>query len=178
MRVISGRARGHSLRYPKGGEIRPTTDRVREALFSSLMAEIPGARFCDLYAGCGSVGIEALSRGAQRAVFVEQNHLCIQALRANLEATGLAGPAEVITDRLPRCLKDVWQKSGPFDIVFADPPYGDDPEPLLEVVSRVLAGSEALFLLQFDSRAELPPGYMNVLQQRKYGKTTITWYAQ
>lgn len=176
MRVIAGSARGLRLQYPKGADIRPTTDRVRESLFSSIGDDIIDCRFCDLYAGAGSVGIEALSRGAASATFVEKGPRCIEALERNLRTTRLEGAATVLRGRLPECLKEIWQNSGPFDIVFADPPYSADLEPLLRAVADVLGGAAVVFLLQSDSRVEPEPGPLEVLRRRTYGETALTWY--
>jgi len=176
MRVIAGSARGLRLEYPKGAGIRPTTDRVRESLFSSIGDDIIDCRFCDLYAGAGSVGIEALSRGAASATFVERDPRCIAVLERNLQTTHLAGTATVRRGRLPECLKEIWQNSGPFDIVFADPPYRAALDPLLSAVADAIGGADAVFLLQSDSRVEPEPGPLRVLRRRTYGETALTWY--
>lgn len=176
MRVIAGSARGVRLGYPKGADIRPTTDRVRESLFSSIGEDILDCRFCDLYAGMGSVGIEALSRGAASATFVELDPRCVTALEGNLTATRLEAAATIRRGRLPQCLKQIWQNSGPFDIVFADPPYRAALEPLLAAVADVLGGTDVVFLLQSDSRVGPEPGRLKVLRRRTYGETALTWY--
>lgn len=176
MRVIAGSARGLRLEYPKGADIRPTTDRVRESLFSSIGDDIIDCRFCDLYAGAGSVGIEALSRGAASAAFVENDRRCVAVLERNLQATHLDAAAMVHRGRLPQCLKEIWQNSGPFDIVFADPPYRAALDPLLSAVADMLIGPDVVFLLQSDSRVEPEPGPLKVLRRRTYGETALTWY--
>ena len=176
MRVIAGSARSIQLRYPKGTLTRPTTDRVRETLFASLGEELAGSRFCDLYAGAGTVGIEALSRGAESAVFVEKNRRCLEALRTNLENTHLAESATVVRGNLPACLKDVWQKSGPFGIVFADPPYAEDPESLLAAVVELTAGAGGLLLLQCDSRTDPDAAGLELLRRQEFGNTAVIWY--
>ncbi len=176
MRVIAGSARSIRLQYPKGARIRPTTDRVRESLFASLGDEVVGSRFCDLYAGAGTVGIEALSRGAQSAVFVEKNRRCLEALHDNLENTHLVERATVVRGNLPACIKDVWQKSGPFGIVFADPPYADDPQPLLPVVAELMAGAGGLLLLQCDSRTDPDAAGLHLLRRQEFGDTVVMWY--
>jgi 16S rRNA (guanine966-N2)-methyltransferase len=176
MRVIAGSARSIRLQYPKGVRIRPTSDRVRESLFAALGDEVAGSRFCDLYAGAGTVGIEALSRGAQNAVFVEKNSRCLQALHANLENTHLVETAEVIRRNLPGCIKEVWQKSGPFGIVFADPPYADDPQPVLLALAEVMAEAGGLLLLQCGSRTDPEAPGFELLRRQEFGDTVVMWY--
>lgn len=176
MRVIAGTAGSLRLLYPKGEKIRPTTDRVRESLFASLGDEVAGSRFCDLYAGAGTVGIEALSRGAHSAVFVEKHRHCLEALRANLENTHLVERATVVRGNLPVCLKDVWQKSGPFGIVFADPPYAHDPQPLLLALAELMAGAGGLLLLQCDSRTNPEAAGLQLLRRQEFGDTVVMWY--
>ncbi|AUX37416.1 MULTISPECIES: 16S rRNA (guanine(966)-N(2))-methyltransferase RsmD [Sorangium] len=121
MRVIAGRLGGRRLAAPRGEGTRPTADRVREALFSSL-GDITGALVCDLYAGTGALGIEALSRGARRAVFVESGRPALATLRENLAALGLADAARVVPLPVERAL-DLLADEGPFDLALLDPPY-------------------------------------------------------
>jgi len=176
MRVIAGSAHSVRLQYPKCVKIRPTSDRVREALFSSLHDEIVGSRFCDLYAGAGSVGIEALSRGAEFTVFVDSNRRCTEALRQNLENTDLAYRAQIVTGRLPNCFTQVWQNFGPFDIVFADPPYSADPNAMLEEAAEVVSGSDVLLILQCGSQTELRDAEFNQVNRREFGETVVVRY--
>ena len=119
MRVIAGESGGVPLKVPKT-VTRPTADRVREAVFSILGERVAGARVLDLFAGSGAVGIEALSRGAESAVFVEQNRAACEVLRGNLAKTGLAGKAGVVCGD---AVKTAGKLGREFDVVFADPPY-------------------------------------------------------
>ncbi len=176
MRVIAGSARSIRLRYPKGQNIRPTTDRVRESLFGSLGDEVVGSRFCDLYAGAGSVGIEALSRGAQSAVFVEKNSRCMEALQANLANTHLVERATVFRGNLPGCLKEVWQKFAPFDIVFADPPYCADLAPLLQSAAKLILQHDTLLIVQCGSRAVVEATGLMQVRRQEFGETAVVWY--
>ena len=164
------------LDFPNGAETRPTTDRVRESLFSSLQMDIPGCRFCDLYSGAGTIGIEALSRGAESAAFVDGDRRCIEALEKNLEHTNLAEYATVFRGQLPRCYKTVWQKAGPFDIVFTDPPYSVDPTPLLRTVAELCSGHGLLLILQCDRHMEAGDIGVPILRRKEYGKTALVWY--
>lgn len=124
MRVIAGEAKGLRLVAPKGAETRPATDRIRETLFAILEPSLPGARVLDLFAGAGTLGIEALSRGAARATFVERSAAAIAALRKNLAATGFTDQAVVVTANVLAFL----DRSGPaasYDLAFLDPPFAD-----------------------------------------------------
>lgn len=121
MRVIAGRLGGRRLLSPRGGDTRPTADRVREALFSSL-GDLTGALVCDLYAGTGALGIEALSRGARRAVFVESARPALAVLRENLASLGLGDAARVVPLPVERAL-ELLRDDAPFDLALLDPPY-------------------------------------------------------
>ena len=132
MRVIAGRAGGRRLTVPPGRGTRPTGDRVREALFSSFGEAVHGARVLDLFAGSGALGIEACSRGAAAATFVERDRRALAALRANLERTGLAGKATVVAGDVAAFCRQ--PRGGPYDLVLCDPPY----ELALQKVHRLL----------------------------------------
>lgn len=182
MRVIAGSAGGIPLKVPPG-DTRPTTDRTREALFSALGDSVPNARVLDLFAGSGALGIEALSRGAASALFVEQNRAAIEVLRGNLQKTrlphGTLRQMEVF-----RALPDLARSGLTFDLIFADPPYThsasdtDFSRALLESpdLPRLLAPG-GLWVLE--CRAEKkdfpnrPP--WSVIRQRDYGTTRLVW---
>lgn len=134
MRVIAGTAKGRRLKAPTGHVTRPIQDRVKEALFSSLSGHVEGARVLDLYAGTGSIGLEALSRGAASAVFVERDRNVVAVLEANVSAVGLGG--RVVQGDVERFIDST---TDAFDLVFVDPPY---PLPHAEV-QRVLERLEA-----------------------------------
>ncbi|MGD8377149.1 MAG: 16S rRNA (guanine(966)-N(2))-methyltransferase RsmD [Acidobacteriota bacterium] len=123
MRVIGGTLRGRPLRSLPGRDIRPTGDRVREALFNILQAEVAGSRFLDLFAGTGAVGIEALSRGAAAATFVEQRGSHAGLIRRNLEACGLAARARVVEGDVLEVLRRGADGAEPYALIFLDPPY-------------------------------------------------------
>ncbi|MFA9461395.1 16S rRNA (guanine(966)-N(2))-methyltransferase RsmD [Thiohalorhabdus methylotrophus] len=122
MRVIGGAARGRRLRVPRGKDVRPTADRVRETLFNWLQGEVEGARVLDLFAGSGALGIEALSRGAGHATFVEQGRPALAALRDNLTIFGEDARIRVVPASAWRFLAGTAER--PFDLVFLDPPFG------------------------------------------------------
>ena len=133
MRVIAGKARRLPLKTIEGLDTRPTTDRIKETLFNILQPYLPGCRFLDLFAGSGGTGIEALSRGAEAAVFVEQNRKAADCIRENLKTTRLEESAAVMVCDAVAALRQMEGRQEPFDLVFMDPPYGRDLE--LEVLS-------------------------------------------
>jgi 16S rRNA (guanine(966)-N(2))-methyltransferase RsmD len=177
MRVIAGTAGSIELVFPRGAVVRPTTDAMREALFSSLGERVEGAGFCDLYAGAGTVGIEALSRGAELCVFLEQDRRCVEALRENLRRTGLAEAAVILHGPAERTWEPAWREHGPFDMVFADPPYGlASFEPLQERLVNPGEGVAAggLVVVQCDRRFPRPGRVETRL--RRYGETEMRMY--
>lgn len=123
MRVIGGLARGRRILAPRGRRTRPTSDYLREVLFDILAQQVEGRTFLDLYAGTGAVGIEALSRGAATAVFVEHDRLALAMLHRNLETSGFRDRAEVVPMEVLRYLRRAAYGSRRFDLIFLDPPY-------------------------------------------------------
>ena len=122
MRVITGKARGISLKTPDGMATRPTTDRVKEAMFSIIQFDVPGAKVLDLFGGTGQLGIEALSRGASSAVFIDERDDACKLIRENLKRTKLEGSSRVIRTDYANYLKKCTEC---FDIIFLDPPYAE-----------------------------------------------------
>ena len=123
MRVIAGEAKGRTLVVPRGGGTRSATDRIRETLFAIVEPQLDGASVLDLFAGAGTLGIEALSRGAARATFVERGGEAVKALRRNLATTDFSARADVVTANVIAYLDS--GPDGPFDVVFCDPPFAD-----------------------------------------------------
>jgi 16S rRNA (guanine966-N2)-methyltransferase len=168
MRVVAGRYKGHRLVAPKRGSTRPTADRVREALFS-MLASVEGARVLDLYAGSGALGIEALSRGADSAVFVERDAAAVAAIERNLAAVGVE--AKVLRQDVLRFLAGA---DGPFDLVFCDPPYDSASRlagPLAERLPALTA-EHARIVTESDKRNPLQLPFP-LLVERAYGDTRI-----
>lgn len=166
VRVIAGSARGRRLESPRGTSVRPTSDRVREALFNALgsLDLVQGARVLDLFAGSGALGIEALSRGATHATFVDHDWDALRVVRTNLELTGLADRATVRRqDALGPGAADPSA-----DLVLADPPYDFDEWPAL---LDGLGG--AVVVMESDRPIEVPPDW-EVLRERRYGGTVVT----
>jgi 16S rRNA (guanine966-N2)-methyltransferase len=177
MRVIAGEARSTRLVSPKGATVRPTSDAVREALFSSLGDAVVDARFLDLYAGTGAVGIEALSRGAAFCVFVERDRRCVQAIRANLGNTRLSDRAVVVPRDAKQAVEQVLTEHGPFGIVFLDPPYDDASA--ARVAEAALSGrvvaAPGLLILQHSRKAPFQ-GLPEPQRTRRYGETVLSFY--
>ena len=175
MRVIAGTARGRRLRGPPGDDTRPMMDRVKEALFSSLGPRIVEARVLDLYAGSGSLGIEALSRGASSATFVERGRGALRALRANLEAVGLDG--RVVAADVGEYLSGT---NDEFDLVFVDPPYRLSLALLTEVLAAVAArlGNGGVMVVHRRAGEAAPdaPARTSLADDRRYGDTQLWIY--
>jgi 16S rRNA (guanine966-N2)-methyltransferase len=178
MRVIGGVHRGRRLLGPKGHAIRPTSDRVKEALFSILGERTTGARVLDLYAGTGSIGIEALSRGAAHATFVEANRDALRLVHANLQQCGLQQSANICPCQAKQffCRGRHW--SGPYDIVFCDPPYHLTPE-LIALASEWDGGwlaDHAVVILEHGQKMEIPAtlGPLSQVKRYDYGDTALT----
>jgi 16S rRNA (guanine966-N2)-methyltransferase len=172
MRVVAGIHRGRTLKAPAGRETRPTSDRVREALFSILGPSIERARVLDLFAGSGALGIEALSRGAAEAVFVDRSRKATQAIRANLDALGIEADVRPLEARA--ALRAASGRGEAYDLVFLDPPYRLAAElgrELSEGLTTVLAPG-ARVVTESDRRAPLQLD-LPLADERRYGDTVI-----
>ncbi len=175
MRVITGTARGRRLETLEGLDVRPTTEVVKEAVFSIIHFRLPGASVADIFAGSGQMGIEALSRGAKRAVFVDQSRASLQVVRKNLQTTGLAANAQVVMDGAESFLQRVHET---FDFIFLDPPYNKGyGEKLLPLLGQALA-PEGLILFEHSRDEALPDqvGGLRKIKDYRYGKTLVTSY--
>ena len=177
MRITGGEFRGRTLKVPVSDAIRPTQDRVREALFNILAPEIAGAEFLDLFAGSGAVGLEALSRGAKAVTFVEASRRHAGTLRENAEACRVTGATNVV---VRDCYRWIASYAGPgFTIGFADPPYALGEERGYASVLATLAAHgvirpSGLFVAEMTAvqKAEETPGW-DLLRDRTYGKTRL-----
>jgi len=179
MRVIAGRLRGRRLQAPPGTSTRPTSDRVREALFS-MLGDVQDASVLDLFAGTGALGIEALSRGARTAVFVEHDARAARVLDANLQALELTpASAQVRRADVLRALRSARASKETYDLVFIDPPYGQahDWGPKLSAALPQVLGPDARVVVESDRRSplELP---LALARSRRYGDTSITIHRQ
>ena len=177
MRVVSGKARGVVLKTPNGMATRPTADRVKEALFNIIQFEIPAARVLDLFGGTGQLGIEALSREAKSAVFVDEREDACKLIRENLKRTKLEQQGKVVRSDYMAYLKSCREK---FDIILLDPPYAEVfLENSLKMITEIdILQSGGIIVTERPLGKELPwdfPGY-DRSRDYKYGKTLITIY--
>jgi len=177
LRVAAGTARGVPLAEPRGLRLRPTSGLVREAIFNIVGAAVEEARVLDLFAGTGALGIEALSRGASHATFVEADAGGCQAILQNLARTGFDTRGQVIRGRLPAALRTL---SGPFDLIFLDPPYaeGATGEAVLAALGRLL-GADGEVVYEHGSRYNPPERLAGLTRtgRRTYGDTAIALYS-
>lgn len=180
IRVIAGRAKGRRLRMVKGDVTRPISDRVKESLFNILGQSVPGCRFLDLFAGTGGVGIEALSRDANYATFVERHPAAIEVIRANLDTTGLAGSAVVVQSDVFGFLERATDQ--PFDIVYVAPPqYAELWSRSLRLLDRRVQwlNPDAWVVAQLHPKEylELELRELRLTDQRVYGRTMLAFYS-
>ena len=178
MRVIAGKAKGRKLRSVPGDIARPITDRVKESLFNILGDEVVDALFLDLFAGTGSVGIEALSRGARQAVFVERNRRAVKTIEENLRITELAEQAKVVRDDVFRFLAR--EPAERFDLIYIAPPQykGLWAETLLTLDGRDFLTEGGLAIAQIYPKEyrDLELKSLDLVDQRKYGSTMLCFY--
>jgi 16S rRNA (guanine(966)-N(2))-methyltransferase RsmD len=178
MRIVAGLAKGRKIEAPKGMDVRPTTDRVREALFSSIAFRLENARVLDLFAGTGALGIEALSRGAASCVFVDGARKSIEIIRQNIAACGFDSQSKVIERDALIALHQLKSKEHLFDIVFLDPPYQG---PMLERALHALDKDAFLAtdaLIVAEHPAEKPPsmpGGLSITSTKRYGNTVLSF---
>jgi 16S rRNA (guanine966-N2)-methyltransferase len=182
-RIVAGSLGGRRIAAPAGGNTRPTSDRVREALFSTLesLTGLRGSRFADLYAGSGAVGLEALSRGAAHVLLVESNPRAARVIRANLAALG--AEATVRSEKVSAVLAAGPPPGSPYDIVFADPPYTLEQKEVSAMLAALVDGdwlaTGAVVVVERATRSGPPvwaPGLVE-LRGRRYGETTL-WYGR
>lgn len=180
MRVIAGEFKGQRLSAPRGRRTRPTSDQVRIACLDALAPWLPGARFLDLFAGSGAVGIEALSRGSKECVFVEADRAAVSALSQNLKRLGLSDRARVVNRVTLAALGMLKRQGSRFDAIFVDPPYGSPLalETLLRLGDSALLVPGAVVVVQHLTKAPLPEGAgrLAAFRHRRFGETTLTFF--
>lgn len=178
MRVIAGEARSMPLLTPRGMETRPTTDRIKETLFNMIQSYVPDGIFVDLFSGSGGIGIEALSRGASHAYFVDNNNSCISCITENLKFTKMENRATVLKQDVFTALNLIHEKE--VDVVFADPPYHDGyEENLIASLSRCsFVGEDTLIIIEADADTEFDyaSGYgFDIIKEKYYKSNKHVW---
>ncbi len=177
LRLTGGQARGRRLKGPRGRLIRPTTDRVREALFDILGSRVQQARFLDVYAGTGAVGCEALSRGAAQAVLLERDRDALKLIGENLRLASWSGTGGIVAGDARRSLRDLASRRAIFDVIFLDPPY-DEPDlsTVLDLAARLLS-PKGLLVLEHRSipeNAVLETARLDRVRTYRYGDSSLT----
>ena len=177
LRVISGCARGHKLKCLEGMNTRPTTDRIKESLFNIIAGYIPDAYILDLFAGTGALGIEALSRGAEHAVFVDQSQSASKIIRDNLTHTKLEHKAKIHTTSWNDFIDKIYANDRKFDVIFMDPPY--EKGFIIPVTQRIweknMLSENGLLVIERDKEDEVPKviGGFEVYREQQYGRTVL-----
>lgn len=181
MRISSGSSKGRKLHAPPGLDVRPTSDKVKQALFNILSDRVEGASFLDLYAGVGSVGIEALSRGAAEVTFIEKSKRHIDYLKKNLSLGSFEGRHKIFCSEAVSFLRKKG-RARPFDFVFVDPPYqGEEIEKTLPLLGEGdMITADGLVIIQHFHKKVLPEqvGLLRFLRKYKYGETILSLYGK
>jgi 16S rRNA (guanine966-N2)-methyltransferase len=183
-RIIAGAHGGRRLAAPAGATTRPTSDRVREALFSALeaMTDLSGARFADFFAGSGAVGLEAISRGATFSLLVESDARAARAIRDNIVALRAGAAARLVTGKVSQVVAGP-PEGGPYDVIFADPPYAVTPAEMNEMQEALIANGwlapDAIVVLERSTRGGALTWVDGITAERsrRYGETTL-WYGR
>lgn len=180
LRVIGGEAKGRKLNILKGMSVRPTGDKVKGALFNILREEIAGAEVLDLFAGAGNLGLEALSRGAKRVVFVDKRAVCAGIIRKNLARLDFQDRAEVYEEEAVRAVRRLAQRGREVAIVFVDPPYGSDlaEETLGSLAESHLVKDEGIVVVEHYWKRIMPGGVggLKLVRDERYGDTALSFY--
>jgi len=180
MRIVAGTARGRTLKGPKGPGLRPTADRVRESVFNILGQWLDGQAVLDLYAGTGALALEALSRGAARAVLVDSGREAQRLCRENADELGLGDRVQILAAPVDERTLSRAGESGPFDLVFADPPYAArTPAQVAALVARSGVLKEGgVLVVEHDRRVEAPEAHEGLVRtdSRRFGDTSVSFY--
>ncbi len=176
MRVIAGTAKGHKLQSPEGIEIRPTIDRIKETLFNIIAPDLDECKFLDLFSGTGAIGIEALSRGAKQAVFVDNSSKKI--IEYNLNHTKLNDKAQIYADDVFDIINKLGKQQEKFDIIFLDPPYKKNyaDECLLSIKNKNILNDDGYIIVEHETKCKLNlPEEFQIFREKIYTKTTMTF---
>ena len=182
MRVISGTARGRRLKAPPGLDTRPITDMIKEALFNVWGSQVEDARFLDLFAGSGSVGLEALSRGAHRVVFVDNSAAAIRIIRENLDHCGFRSGFDIMRSDAFRALKRISSQAIQFDLIYVDPPFTREDifESIMDTVSRAdILAADGIAIIRSPRKKDMPsfPPLVKY-RQGNYGESSLHYYCR
>jgi 16S rRNA (guanine966-N2)-methyltransferase len=179
MRIISGASKGRKLATPKTPSLRPTSGRVKESIFDILREEVEGKRVLDLFAGTGNLGIEALSRGAEKAVFVEKGRHALRLIQRNLAQFGLVERSEILPVDANRAIRILNHKGERFGLIFMDPPYekGLIEKTLMKMSSYPIYHRDSIVVVEHHRREGLPPlpGGWNLIRQQRTGDTVTSF---
>lgn len=180
MRVISGKVRGLKLNAPKNDDVRPTTDRVKESLFNMINSYMMDSDILDLFAGTGSLGIECLSRGANKCVFVDKSKESINIVKSNIKKARVENESIVLNLDFKSAISSLALKKEKFDVIFMDPPYYKNmfSDALLAVDEKELLKEDGIIVVEHDTVDKFPDnmGRLYKSREKKYGNTTITFY--
>lgn len=179
MRIIGGISKGRKLVRPKDQAIRPTSDRVKESLFNIIQKKLEGKTVLDLYAGTGNLGIEALSRGAKKTIFVEKERQALKILRRNLDLFHLKGRSEIIPKDVNQAIGILSHRGESFDLILMDPPYqkGLVQKTLGRLHSHPIHHQDSLLIIEHDRREPIRnPTQWNLVQERRIGDTMLSFF--
>lgn len=180
MRIITGSAKGRKLAVPQGMDTRPTSDRVKQSLFNILSIRVIDAKVLDAFAGTGNLGLEALSQGAESAVFIENNRNTLKVLQKNVEDLGFQECASIYSSDTLEVLRELQRRAMSFDLIFLDPPYGRGLiEKTIEKISEFsLLGTEGIIISEQDAVDAVPDKVQKIscYRREKYGRTQIAFW--
>lgn len=181
MRIITGSAKGQKLKAPRGNAVRPTADRVKESLFNIIAGRVEGAQVADLFAGTGNLGLEALSRGAAAAVFVDSSQASLTLVRENAALTHLNARAEFYRLEAAAAVSRLSQAGRRFDLVFCDPPYNRGlAAAILQTIDRTpFLATGGLIVLEHSQHEPVPADLatLSIIRTQRYGETLVTFLA-
>jgi len=174
MRIIAGEAKGRPIKAPKGMNTRPTTDRIKESLFA-ILGNIDDSKWLDLFSGSGNIGLEAISRGAEKVVFIDEAYIAITAIKENIKKLGFENKGEIYKNQAKRAINILAKKGMKFDYIFLDPPYESNQISLLldDNNLRKCLSKDGIIILEHPEREEINENYI-IIDQRKYQNTYIT----
>ena len=177
MRIISGKAKGTKLYTLEGTNTRPTLDRVKESIFNIMQGEIQDAKILDLFSGCGAIGLEFLSRGAEKAVLCDKSKDAIEIIKKNVQKTHMEESVQILNVDFEACLDKV--KNQKFDIIYLDPPYATDyiSKAIRKIIGNEIITNESIIIVETDDETrileEIKNTEVQIVDKRKYGRATI-----